>query len=92
MSAHLFDNLPSHPITKKARHWETHLYTYAVALTQGTAIRPENLEGMKKKAVKEQGLGIVLLLELDVMHFIKTGGFITPQIARAKALSAGKQP
>ncbi len=32
-------------------HWETHLYTYAVAVTQGAKIRPENLEGMRRKAL-----------------------------------------
>lgn len=33
-------------------HWETHLYTYAVALTQGDRIKPENLAGMRAKAIK----------------------------------------
>lgn len=32
-------------------HWETHLYTYAVALTQGYKIKPENLAGMRAKAI-----------------------------------------
>lgn len=32
------------------KHWESHLYTYAVALTQGAAITPENLTGMKNRA------------------------------------------
>lgn len=88
----LFDSLPTQQNPKKGPHWETHLYTYAVALTQGIKIRPDNLAGIKAKAVKEQGLGTVLLLELDPQYFIKTGGLITPQIARAKALSAGEQP
>ena len=33
-------------------HWETHLYTYAVMLTQGDKIRPENLAGVRKKALR----------------------------------------
>lgn len=33
-------------------HWETHLYTYAVALTQGDKITPDNLAGMRAKAIK----------------------------------------
>ena len=33
------------------RHWETHLYTYAVALSQGAAILPVNLAGMRAKAI-----------------------------------------
>lgn len=67
------------------RHYETHLYTYAVALTQGDRIRPENLAGMRAKAAKEKGLGMVLLVELDPQHFIATGETTTPQIAREKA-------
>lgn len=34
------------------KHWETHLYTYAVALTQGDKVKRENLEGMRLKAIK----------------------------------------
>lgn len=33
-------------------HWETHLYGFAVALTQGEKIKPENLQGMRDKAIK----------------------------------------
>lgn len=33
-------------------HWETHLYSFAVALTQGKKIKPENLQGMRDKAIK----------------------------------------
>lgn len=66
-------------------HWDTHLYTYAVALTQGDKIRPENLEGMRGKAVKEKGLGVVLLVQLDPHHFIATGETTTPQVQRDKA-------
>jgi hypothetical protein len=66
-------------------HWQTHLYTYAVALTQGDKIKPENLEGTRAKAVKEKGLGMVLLVELDPQHFIATGQTTTPQVVRDKA-------
>jgi len=68
-------------------HWETHLYTYAVALTQGDKIRPENLAGTRAKAIKEQGLGIVLLLELDPQLYISTGKTTSPS-ARQEATSA----
>lgn len=33
------------------KHFETHLYTFAVALTQGHAILPANLAGMRAKAL-----------------------------------------
>lgn len=33
-------------------HWETHLYGFAVALTQGAKIKPENLQGMRDKALR----------------------------------------
>ena len=33
-------------------HWETHLYTFAVALTQGEKIKPENLQGVRDKAIR----------------------------------------
>lgn len=32
-------------------HFETHLYTYAIALSQGNKITPENLQGMREKAI-----------------------------------------
>lgn len=33
-------------------HWETHLYTFAVALQQGAKIRAVNLERMRAKAIR----------------------------------------
>ena len=33
------------------KHFETHLYTFAVALTQGPAILPANLAGIRAKAL-----------------------------------------
>ena len=32
-------------------YWETHLYTFAVAVSQGDNIKPENLAGMRRKAI-----------------------------------------
>lgn len=75
----LFSDLPTQCRPVTAQYWETHLYTYAVALTQGLAIRSENLKGIRAKAIKEQGYGTVLLLELDPSHFISTGKVITPK-------------
>ena len=34
------------------KHWETHLYTYAVALTRGDKIKPENLVVYRSKALR----------------------------------------
>lgn len=34
------------------RHWETHLYTFAVAYSQRLRITPENLAGMRAKAIR----------------------------------------
>ena len=57
------------------RHYETHLYTYAVALTQGAAIRPENIIGIRAKAVKHHSEGAALCVEIDPLYFIKTGDY-----------------
>lgn len=65
-------------------HWETHLYTYAVCLTQGEKIRPENLAGIRAKAIRyghtEDECQIV---EADPMSFIKDGFAAMPVIAKA---------
>lgn len=56
------------------RHWETHLYTYAVALTQGGKIKPENLAGMRRKAIKHgHSEGECLCVERAPSHYIQTG-------------------
>lgn len=59
------------------KHWETHLYTYAVALTQGSSILPENLAGMRRKAVKHHSEGAALCVERDPAYFIRTGNYAT---------------
>ena len=56
------------------RHWETHLYTFAVALTQGEKIKPENLAGMRRKAIKGGHTeGECQLVEANPLHFVRTG-------------------
>jgi|GEM_PF-6030467 len=55
-------------------HWETHLYSYAVALTQGDKIKPKNLAALKKKAINhghsEQECRLV---ETHTNHYIANG-------------------
>ena len=55
------------------RYWETACYTYAVALLQGEAIRPENRSGVRAKAVAEKSEGYVMCLEKDPAHYRRTG-------------------
>lgn len=56
------------------KHWETHLYTYAVALTQGDKIRPENLSGMRDKAIRHGHTeGECQRVEADPAYWIRTG-------------------
>lgn len=58
------------------KHYETHLYTYAIALTQGSAIRPDNLAGMRAKAIaKGHTEGECLCVERNPSHYIRTGAF-----------------
>lgn len=67
-----------------SNHWETHLYTFAVALTQGEKIRPENLAGMRRKAINfGHTEGECQLVEADPMAFIKDGFAAMPVIAKA---------
>lgn len=55
-------------------HWETHLYTYAVCLTQGEKIKPENLEGIRAKAIKHGHTeGECLLVEADPTAYVRDG-------------------
>ncbi|WP_141117896.1 hypothetical protein [Leisingera sp. JC1] len=50
------------------------IYTYAVALSQGAAILPANLAGMRAKAIsKGHTEGQCQIVERDPMRFIKTG-------------------
>lgn len=58
------------------RHYETHLYTYAVALTQGAAIRPDNLANMRTKAIRNGHTeGECLCVARNPQHYIATGKF-----------------
>ena len=60
----------------KRRHWETMLYTYATALTQGDKIKPENLAGMRAKSqIMGHTEGECLCVEKDPQHYIRTGRF-----------------
>lgn len=55
-------------------HWETHLYTYAVALTQGAAILPENLQGMRQKAINHGHTeGECQRVESEPMEYVRHG-------------------
>lgn len=56
------------------KHWQTHLYTYAVMLTQGDAIKPENLAGVRAKALRHGHTPLeVVSVELDPQAYIRTG-------------------
>ena len=55
-------------------HWETHLYTFAVAFTQGDKIKPENLQGVRRKAIKHGHTEAECLrVEQNPQHYITTG-------------------
>jgi len=57
-----------------SKHWETHLYTYAVALIVGAAIKPDNLRGMKRKALRHGHTpGEVSAMEADPLTYVQTG-------------------
>jgi hypothetical protein len=58
-------------------HWETHLYTYAVALQQGTKIRLVNLEGMRAKAIRfGHTEGECQFVEQHTQLYISTGKLV----------------
>ena len=57
-------------------HAETHLYTFAVALTQFDAIKPSNLEGVRLKALAHGFTeGDILAVNIDPQTYIKTGRY-----------------
>ena len=57
------------------RHYETHLYTYAVALMAG-GIKPDNLAGMRAKAIAHGHTeGEALCVERNPLWYIRTGKF-----------------
>lgn len=56
------------------QHWETHLYTFAVALIVGDKIKPENIAGMRSKAIKHGHTeGECLCVERDPELYVRTG-------------------
>ncbi|MFY0633666.1 MAG: hypothetical protein JXQ91_07635 [Vannielia sp.] len=58
----------------RKQHWETHLYTFAVMLTQGDRIKPENLAGVRAKAkMRGHTEGDCQLVERDPQAFIRDG-------------------
>lgn len=58
------------------KHYETHLYTYAVALTQGDLIRADNLKKLRNKTLRDgHSEGEILCVERGPSHYIKTGDF-----------------
>ena len=83
------------------KHWETHLYTYAVALTQGQHIKPENLAGMRRKAIKNgHSETECLFVQENTTLYISKGivdleGFISRigngTLARKRALGISKE-
>ena len=55
-------------------HWETHLYGFAVALTQGEKIKPENLQGMRDKAIRHGHTELeCLFVEQNTQLYIAKG-------------------
>lgn len=59
---------------KIKRHWETHLYTFAVAYSQRLRIKPENLAGMRRKAIKHGHTEAqCAAVEADASRFIILG-------------------
>lgn len=61
----------------KRNYWETHLYTYAVMLTNAPGlIFPETLKAMRAKAIKfGHTEGECLCVERNPYHFVRHGGF-----------------
>lgn len=61
-------------MTSRTPHWETHLYTYAVAYRQREKITPENLAGTRAKAIQHGHTeGECLCVEADPAIYIRTG-------------------
>ena len=55
-------------------HWETHLYTFAVMLTQGGRIKAENLAGVRVKAIRQGHTEAeCMAVETDPQNYINTG-------------------
>ncbi|MEM9128318.1 MAG: hypothetical protein AAGA97_01175 [Pseudomonadota bacterium] len=78
-------------------HWETHLYTYAVCLTQGAKIHPENLAGIRAKAIKHGHTeGECLIVEADPMQFVRDGfkslSVLGKAVTMRRIMEAGEDP
>jgi len=59
---------------KLLRHWETHLYTYAVSYANRARIVPENLAKIRKKAINHGHTEAqCLAVETDTSRFIILG-------------------
>lgn len=59
-----------------SRHWETMLYTYAVALTQGRRIARDNLAGIRRKTIRMGHTeGECQCVESNPHLYIRTGKF-----------------
>lgn len=81
-------------------YWETHLYTYAVVLTQGDNIKPENLAGMRRKAINNGHTEAeCIFVQENTKLYITNGtlnrnGFATgtadDKLARERALKISK--
>lgn len=57
-------------------HWETMLYTYAVALTQGRRIASDNLAGIRSKTIRMGHTeGECQCVESNPRLYIRTGKF-----------------
>lgn len=57
-------------------YWEAHLYTYAVMLTRGDKIKPENLAGVRAKAIRHGHTeGECLCVEANPQFYVSTGRF-----------------
>ncbi|QDP64860.1 MAG: hypothetical protein Unbinned5081contig1001_17 [Prokaryotic dsDNA virus sp.] len=55
-------------------YWETHLYTYAVALIVGQAILVENMAAIRKKAIRHgHTVSEVRAVEADPVAYAQTG-------------------
>lgn len=61
------------------RHYESHLYSYAVALTQGDRIAPDNLKKLRAKAARHHFTeGDLQAVEADPELYIQTGLYNGP--------------
>ena len=62
----------------KTPYWQTHLYTYAVSLSLGDLIRPENLAGQRAKAARHHTAAEIEGVELCPWAFMRYGTITAP--------------